>query len=179
MTEQRWKDLDLDFLRSGYQFHIDEGHIRHGRGNKLQEYSDSTGNRCVRITTASGDRLTVPKALLVGMAALGAKTLARVDVDLLPEAAHKIERFQACNVPFEQCPDCGEPIPFRLKSLWPAVTTPLYLQWERDIDTELKHAANCWANLMKVPPYFKCPPSACKLHDDPTWAGPTRPRVYH
>jgi hypothetical protein len=60
---KRWRPLDLPFLQPGYEYHQDEGFIRHGRGNVLQDYRDK-GIPRVTVVAQTGDRVEVPSAVL-------------------------------------------------------------------------------------------------------------------
>jgi hypothetical protein len=177
---KRWRPLDLPFLQPGYEYHQDEGFIRHGRGNVLQDYRDK-GIPRVTVVAQTGDRVEVPSAVLIGLAAHGKAAVDRLpmldddDPDIDPDIAAKIARFRHCGLPYEPCPYCWEPIPYRVVQWLSGVPAPMYLHGVRNRDAELAHAATCLSWLAKEPPSRK-PPSAMPLSGP---GGAARPRIHH
>lgn len=152
-----WNDVVLPFVRPGYQVHIENGRVRKGKNNPIKDYTDDRGNVYTNFSTPDGENLPVPKLWLFALM-FNKPERPRVDIDdpdaepdpdVDPDVIARVDRFNDCGVPFEQCPYCDEPIPHQVVALAPV---PGYSWFRRDKDAELKHELLCLASLMKERP---------------------------
>jgi hypothetical protein len=180
---KRWLPLDLPFLQPGYEYHRDEGYIRHGRGNKLEDYRDK-GIPRVTVVAQTGERVDFPSAWLIALAAHG-KAMAdclpkpRVDDELCPDVAAKVARYRDCGLPFWQCKRCGEPVPYRVVQWVSGLPAPMYLNWARNTDAELIHEMACLVRLVvERPPRQKALKVSAKTQG-PKFDPARRPRTFH
>ncbi|WP_459966470.1 hypothetical protein [Mycobacterium sp. MUNTM1] len=142
----------LPFLRPGYEMRIEHGRFRYGRNNIIEDTADDCGNLYVKLFTSDGEHVPMPKVWLYALISNKTEHRPRVDVNVAdadPDAIARIERFDACGVPYTSCSRCGEPIPHEVVALAPV---PGYSWFRRDKDAELKHELLCLAARMKERP---------------------------